>query len=156
MREATKAEQALMSKDLMIFYSKELVSSGLAKNLDEALWVAVKDCQSPDQERKFYHYKIERRGKEAGFCVYSVKDRTAKLEFLYLHRQFQGKGLGTKALEQFQAQLTSVDKINLYVFSCEPHAFKFYQKMGFSVDKEDVHQGKTIGYAMKKNLIYSR
>lgn len=56
-----------------------------------------------------------------------------KLHRLYLHPDFQGKGIAQLLLAHFEmvAKENGIATIWLEVMECQPQAKKFYQKMGF-------------------------
>ncbi len=140
--------------------------------------VAYKDILSPSQkeymlnlfytpaaikkqftEQKFILFQDQ--GITLGFASYELHnptDGTCKIHKLYLLPNTQGKGYGAKlidsislrAKENYCQQLTlNVNKFN--------RASQFYEKMGFSVSREEVIEiGKGYvmdDYVMKKNIL---
>ena len=64
-------------------------------------------------------------GSLVGFCSVSEE----KLEQLYVHPEFQGKGVGAKLLQK--AREVSPKRLQLYTFVRNREARRFYERHGF-------------------------
>jgi putative acetyltransferase len=81
--------------------------------------------------------------------------KTAELTGLYVHKNYQGIGIGKKLFERIQEDLEkqNISKLDL---TATLTAGKFYEKMGFSLIKKDKYPvGKFVidVYKMEKILV---
>ena len=101
----------------------------------------------PSEEIEFIDYldnKIEdyfvvlRKSKivGAGGINYFPDENTSRISWDMIHPEYQGKGVG-KELTQYRINLikSSSKNIELIVVRTSQLTFKFYQKMGFTLDK---------------------
>ncbi|HAZ49347.1 MAG TPA: hypothetical protein DDW76_32745 [Cyanobacteria bacterium UBA11369] len=78
---------------------------------------------------------------------------TIHISHLYIHPDFQNKGLGSKMIDSVLVRFPSVKKLSLRVFEKNTHAIKFYQNKGFcEVSIRDANFGteKTPSILMEK------
>ena len=78
---------------------------------------------------------------------------TIHISHLYIHPDFQNKGLGSKMIDSVLVRFPSVKKLSLRVFEKNTHARKFYQNKGFrEVSIRDANFGteKTPSILMEK------
>ena len=95
----------------------------------------------------------ESNGVMMGYAFFSG-DKDVFLESIYLHPNYQGKGVGKCLLETGLSKFKAADSISLTVYKGNPN-ISFYEKEGFQVVKEN--KGDFFGHPvtfilMKKNL----
>ncbi|WP_226675019.1 GNAT family N-acetyltransferase [Mesobacillus jeotgali] len=83
-------------------------------------------------------YVAEVEGKVVGFANYSKVRDGGKVELaaIYLHPEFQGKGIGTALIQQAVRDLKGIIEIYINVEKDNKIGMNFYEAKGFEIVKE--------------------
>lgn len=99
----------------------------------------IKDFNS----HRFFEYVWEEKGEIAAMMSIGDtedEDKNGAFELwrLYVHPNYQGKGIGSKliALAEKQAKLKGYSEIVIWAFRENHKGVKFYQKQGYELNKE--------------------
>ncbi|MEA3209532.1 MAG: hypothetical protein QOE70_2589 [Chthoniobacter sp.] len=93
---------------------------------------------TPDEDSAYYSTVVfpdaeiwlsEQGGAIAGFIAF----RPGWVDHLYIHPNFQGRGIGSTLLALAKG---SADSLRLWTFQCNLRARRFYEHHGFRVEKE--------------------
>jgi GNAT superfamily N-acetyltransferase len=93
---------------------------------------------TPDEDLAYYSTVVfsgaeiwlsEQGGIIAGFIAF----RPGWVDHLYVHPDFQGRGIGSGLLEWAKV---SADSLRLWTFQCNVGARRFYERHGFQVEEE--------------------
>ncbi len=71
----------------------------------------------------------------SGGINYFLNDATARISWDIVHPDFQGKGIGKKLLLYRIEQIKKKENINLIIVRTSQLVYKFYQKVGFELEK---------------------
>ena len=71
----------------------------------------------------------------SGGINYFVEDMIARISWDIVHPEFQGKGIGKKLLLHRIEHIKKNKSINFIIVRTSQMAYKFYQKVGFEVEK---------------------
>lgn len=121
---------------------------------DKFLEVAYSCYTLKQRLKKSNFYVAEVNGVVIGFENYSlVSDRKVELLAIYLHPDFQGKGIGTTLLEYAMEDLKFLKEIYVNVEKENTIGMNFYKAKGFKVidefdDNFDGHILKTVRMVM--------
>lgn len=111
--------------------------------------------------RRFSEYVYEENGEIAAMMsVGDTEDEDKEGAFevwrLYVHPDFQGKGIGGRliAFAEEQARLKGYSEIVIWAFKGNQKGVKFYQKQGYAINKEKFLEEPylTWGVRLLKNL----
>lgn len=156
-KEASSKEALEIQQHVTSFYSQQLLDACLFKDIDKAAEAAAVECEGIQE---FHCYNIDLvipkdLPDRCGYVVYSIEDRTAYLEAIYLEREYRGRGLGKRILQDLEAQLEKqgVESIKLYVFAHNKTAFALYARMGYLIEASYSDDKRLIGHHMKKALL---
>lgn len=76
-------------------------------------------------------YKLLLNDKIIGYYSYLIIDnKTVKLDNIFIHPEFIGKGYGTILMNDFLLRIKELSTVRV-VLEAEPKAEKFYEKFGF-------------------------
>lgn len=91
-----------------------------------------------DHEAEEY-FVVEDAGKIIGVggINYFPEERTARLSWDIIAPDHQGKGIGKKLTEHRISRLNANSRIELIVVRTSQLAFRFYEKMGFTLTKTE-------------------
>lgn len=158
-QEASSQEAFDLQQHMIFFYSEQLFDAGLFEDLGAALKAAIAEWQqegvdNPNQEIYYYHLVSKDFSIRYGYLVYSLNDRIAHLDALYLEKAYRGLGFGKQVLQNLEVELkqTEIAAISLYVFAHNIAAFTLYDRMGYLIKTTYSDGSKPIGYHMQKNL----
>ncbi|MBA3721475.1 MAG: GNAT family N-acetyltransferase [Parachlamydiaceae bacterium] len=158
-KETTSQETSEIQQHLLSFYAQQLFEAGLVENLETAIQSATAEwfqetIDNPNKKNYYYHIVSKDFLKCSGYIVYSITDRTAYLDAIYLEGPCRGQGFGKLVLEVFETdqRKNNIEAIKLYVFAHNIAAFKLYGRMGYLIETSYYDGNKTIGHHMKKNL----
>ncbi|WP_342527723.1 GNAT family N-acetyltransferase [Chryseomicrobium sp. FSL W7-1435] len=115
----------------------------------------LKVAYNPDQLKRRLNHSLflvaEAEGRIVGFANYSnvQDDHSAELAAIYLHPQYQGKGIGSALLHRGIAELDGIQSVFINVEKENWSGLSFYSAKGFQVVREfeedfDGHLLKTI------------
>ena len=147
---ASPQEISLIKQELYVFYAEELFTAGLYQTEDEALKNAIEEC---DASLDSIYYNIATEGESnCGYFSYSIKDKTAYIDSLFLKENFRRRGIGKQILQNLENDLREKEiyEIELYVFAHNQAAYTLYKKMGYLVQNAYYQNGKFMGSKMKK------
>lgn len=85
------------------------------------------------------YFVVELEGKimGCGGINYFAGQTEARLSWDIIHPEFQGKGIG-KALAQYRiSHIKSTTPVHILYVRTSQHVYKFYQKMGFTLEKTE-------------------
>lgn len=149
---ASPQEISLIKQELYVFYAKELFTAGLYQTEEEALKNAIEECESSLDPDSIY-YNIATEGESnSGYFIYSIKDKTAFIDSIFLKENFRGLGIGKQVLQNLEKELMEQEiyEIELYVFAHNQAAYTLYKKMGYLVQNAYYQNSKFMGSKMKK------
>jgi RimJ/RimL family protein N-acetyltransferase len=113
---------------------------------DQILW--FRRIQQPD--RKFFSLVTvpdETLVGNAGFVDIDAKEHSAVLRITIGNPDYLGKGLGSEAIAlliRYAFQTAGFELLSLKVLRGNLRAIRTYEKNGFKVTREDLHEGKSI------------
>ena len=88
---------------------------------------------SPEYINKNEVYKLKEDDKLIGYYAFQLVDyKKVKLDNIFIDPEFIGRGYGKILMKHFFKQIKNKGFENIYLES-DPHAKKFYQKLGFKV-----------------------
>lgn len=158
-KEASSREFAEIQQHLILFYSEQLCHAGLFKDLDKATEAALIEwnqdlADHPNRALYCYHLVSKDSLIRYGYLVYSIQERVAYLDAIYLEKTHRGQGFGKQILQDFEIELKkkNVDTIKLYVFAHNIAALKLYNAMGYLIETTYSDAEKIIGHHMKKTI----
>ncbi len=99
-KEVSPKEFAEIQQHLIYFYSEQLLNAGLFEDLGKAIETATIEwnqdlIDNPNRELYCYHLISKDSFTRYGYLVYSINDRTAYLDAIYLEKAYRGQGLET-------------------------------------------------------------
>ena len=153
---ATAKESREIQERFLFFYGQELFQAELFQNLEAAQKAAHNEYQQDLIEKphtKMYYYHLV-SDSHCGYLIFSIDDRLAYLEMIYLNEQYRGQGLAKMALDTLEHELKDdgIEVIRLYVFAHNQRAFHLYQELGYVIENSYFDEKKPIGHLMKKML----
>ncbi len=94
-----------------------------------------------------------------GGVGYHIKedDHSGRVNWIFFHPNFTGKGLGTKAVEYCMHRLQTHPKIEKLIVRTSQLAFQFFEKFGYQIVKiEKDYWGEGLDlYLMEIDLVTS-
>lgn len=148
---ASPREISLIKQEIPVFYAKELFAAGLYQSEEEALKDAIEECEALSDPCGIY-YNIAKEKVNCGYFSYSIKDKTAYIDSIFLKEPFRGLGIGKQILQNLEKELREKEiyEIELYVFAHNQSACALYKKMGYLIRESYYQNDKLIGSKMKK------
>lgn len=96
-------------------------------------------------EKGWIRQATDEEGELYGFTCFRVKSRSPEtmLYFIMVAPEHEGKGIGRMLLEDLEAH-SPHPTIVLKVMKDNERALAFYTRMGYTVSKDDVYDGKGV------------
>lgn len=159
-RPLTQMEFEQYEKELLIWYTEELITSGIctpenaeATAKEDIVRLCPNGLESPNC---YFQYLLSDKNEEIGFLWYCLRkiDELEEKDIIFIcdvkiFEVYRGQGYGRALMEYVEAETRNhnLDKIILNVFDKNEVAKNLYTSMGYEV----IHEG--IGSAaMLKNL----
>lgn len=79
---------------------------------------------------------IQFQGNDVGFFSTSCTSDSLKVYQLFIHPEYQGRGIGSACMTRILADAAGKD-VNLQVLKINIRGIAFYQRLGFSIIDED-------------------
>jgi ribosomal protein S18 acetylase RimI-like enzyme len=87
-----------------------------------------------------WFYWIEAENVIVGYVCFNHQDKDLHISLLIIDEQFQGKGIGKKAMIMLNSLAYEKNlKVTLSSFKSNQNAISFYQTLGFKIIRQDEH-----------------
>lgn len=117
----------------------------------EEEYIAIDDTVT----RYYFHITIKRDLQPCGYLVYSISEKVAFLENIFIQNNYRGQGIGAEAMTFLEKNLREdaiADRIHLTVLSQNKAAISFYKKMGYEIKVTGEKNGIPYCHVMIKML----
>ncbi len=114
--------------------------------------VTEKDIVEDMKRMKFYVYVVNDRIVGVA-ALHRVSDDVAWIRYVYVHPDYQRKGIGTALIRYIEdiARREKIKKLKLITHEKAFWAIRFYEKLGFKI-VDRVKRAAWIDVVMEKNL----
>lgn len=114
------------------FFTHETV-----KNITENFQTVKRTKLEIEDESRLFAVAKDNGGKIVGLAFANIKDESIFLNRLYIHPDYQRKGIGTSLLKFVADNYKDYDTILLEVEQENPKGLNFYKKHGFTIVKSN-------------------
>ena len=83
----------------------------------------------------YFVYEVNAKIIGAGGVNYFLDDKSARISWDIVDSKSQGRGVGKKLTQYRINHLNGISKVKIIRVRTSQHAYKFYEKMGFELEK---------------------
>lgn len=114
----------------------------LGKGMGSSIHIAKWEETIVKPQSKTFIAKVN--GIIVGFCFAKKEDNLSRIGSIYILKEFQGKGLGTKLIENAISYLGREKPIVLEVATFNQRAIHFYKKCGFEETGNEIAEEQMV------------